>query len=184
MLARRTAAAVAAIVILSVPFAVFAAVSGQVTASSFAALGGATALANLVYGGRPIAYLSVGLLTALTPVAIVSGAVPVAGAGLMAIMCLGVGLSASQGLHRGLLPIPMYLAFMIIAPRRGAATRRWTGPTVVLFTSTSIADVTTTDAQRVAFTLIASALILLTSGITLGWAHYQQAHSPSAAAAS
>ena len=333
MLARRTVAAVAAIVILSVPFAVFAAISGQVTASSFAALGGATALANLVYGGRPIAYLSVGLLTALTPVAIVSGAVPVAGAGLMAIMCLGVGMSAAQGLHRGLLLIPMYLAFMIIAPppwsghtavdrtsnsyllwnmlflgggalwaalvfplllRKRKMPQRpepWTRddtlvytttitvlctastlgvliwrpgsngawlvltllavtqfgadahlkrtlgrvagtvagvviaaivasvsgseavllavglvllvitvvimlgphsyvlysifitPTVVLFTSTSIADVTTTDAQRVEFTLIASALILLTSGITLGWAHYQQAHSPSAAAA-
>ena len=42
-----------------------------------------------------------GLLTALTPVAIVSGAVPVAGAGLMAIMCFGVGLSAALGLHRG-----------------------------------------------------------------------------------
>lgn len=41
-------------------------------------------------------------------------------------------------------------------------------PTVVLFTSTSIADVTTTDAQRLGFTLIGAALILLASGITLG----------------
>jgi heme/copper-type cytochrome/quinol oxidase subunit 3 len=57
-------------------------------------------------------------------------------------------------------------------------------PTVVLFTSTSIADVTTTDAQRLGFTLIGSALILLASGITVWWAHYQQAHSPSAAAES
>jgi uncharacterized membrane protein YccC len=57
-------------------------------------------------------------------------------------------------------------------------------PTVVLFTSTSIADVTTTDAQRLEFTVIGSALILLASGITLRWAHYQQTHSPSAAAGS
>ena len=42
-------------------------------------------------------------------------------------------------------------------------------PTVVLFTSASIADVTTTDAQRLAFTQIAAALILLASAITLGW---------------
>jgi hypothetical protein len=34
------------------------------------------------------------------------------------------------------------------------------------------------------FTLIGSALILLASGITVWWAHYQQAHSPSAAAES
>ncbi|MGY4772670.1 FUSC family protein [Kribbella sp. CWNU-51] len=124
MLARRTVVAVAAIVILSVPFAVFAAISGQVTASSWAPLGGVVALTNLMIGGRAIAYLSVGLLTALTPVAIVSGAVPVAGAGLMAIMCFGVGLSAAQGLHRGMLLIPMYLAFMIITPPP------WSGQTV------------------------------------------------------
>jgi hypothetical protein len=124
VLARRTVVAVAAIVILSVPFAVFAAISGQVTASSWAALGGVVALTNLMIGGPAIAYLSVGLLTALTPVAIVSGTVPVAGAGLMAIMCFGVGLSAAQGLHRGMLLIPMYLAFMIIAPPP------WSGQTV------------------------------------------------------
>ena len=101
MLARRTVVAVAAIVILSVPFAVFAAISGRGAASAFAALGGAVAVTNLMMGGQAIAYLSVGLLTALTPVAIVSGAVPVAGAGLMAIVCLGVGLSAALGLPGG-----------------------------------------------------------------------------------
>ena len=63
-----------------------------------------------------MAYLTVGLLPALTPIAIVSGTVPVAGAALMARMCFGVGLSAARGLHRGMLLIPMYLAFLIIAP--------------------------------------------------------------------
>jgi hypothetical protein len=58
----------------------------------------------------------VGLLTALTPIAIVSGTVPVAGAVLMALMCFGVGLSAARGLHRGILLIPMYVALVIIAP--------------------------------------------------------------------
>ena len=331
VLARRTVVAVAVIAIACVPFAVFAVISGQVAASSGALLGGAAALSNLMYGGRAIAYLTVGLLTALTPIAIVSGTVPVAGAALMAIMCFGVGLSAARGLHRGMLLIPMYLAFMIIAPppwsgltavdrtstsyllwimlfwgggalwaalvfppllRKqkmpprpepwgrvdtavytititvlctastlgvliwwpgsngawlvvtvlavtqlgGDATvkRTWARiagtivgvaiaailasvsgseavllgiglvltvilvvialsphsyflwtvvvtPQVVLFTSTSIADVHITDAQRLAFTLVGLALILLASGIAIGWAHYQQAHSPSAA---
>ncbi len=54
-------------------------------------------------------------------------------------------------------------------------------PAVVLFTSTSIADVATTEAQRLGFTLIGAALVLLASAIALGWAHYQQAHSPLAA---
>jgi uncharacterized membrane protein YccC len=55
-------------------------------------------------------------------------------------------------------------------------------PVVVLFTSTSIADVKITDAQRLAFTTIGLALILLASGIALAWAHYQQAHPSEAAA--
>jgi hypothetical protein len=331
VLARRTVVAVAVIVIMSVPFAVFAVISGQVPASSWAVLAGAAALSNLADGGRAIGYLTVGLLTALIPVAIVSGAVPVAGAALMAIMCFGVGLSAARGLNRGTLLIPMYLAFFIIAPPpwSGHMVDRtttsyllwnmlfwgggglwamlvfppllrkmkmkmpprpkpwaradtlvytititvlctastlgvliwWPGsngawlvvtvlavtqlggdatvkrtlqrvpgtivgvviaaivasvsgseavllglglvlgvilvvialgphsyflwsvfvtPTVVLFTATSIADVHKTDAQRLVFTLIGCALILLASGIALGWAHYQQAH-PSAA---
>jgi hypothetical protein len=50
----------------------------------------------------------------------------------------------------------------------------------VLFTSTSIADVDITDAQRLVFTVIGLALILLASGIALGWAHYQHAHHQSA----
>ena len=330
VLARRTAVAVVVIVILSVPFAVFAVISGQVPASSWAVMAGYAALTNLADGGRAIGYLTVGLLTALTPVAIVSGAVPVAGAALMAIMCFGVGLSAARGLHRGTLLIPMYMAFMIIAPppwsghtavdrtttsyllwnmlfwgggalwavlvfppllrkmkmKMPPRPKPWTGadtlvytititvlctastlgvliwwpgsngawlvvtvlavtqlggdatlkrtlqrvpgtivgvviagivasvsgseavllglalvlgvilvvialsphsyflwsvfvtPTVVLFTATSIADVHKTDAQRLVFTLIGCALILLASGIALGWAHYQQTHSP------
>ena len=49
-------------------------------------------------------------------------------------------------------------------------------PTVVLFTSSSIADVAATDAQRLGFTLIGSVLILLASAIAVWWAHYQKAH--------
>ena len=46
----------------------------------------------------------------------------------MAIMCFGVGLSAAQGLHRGMLLIPMYLAFMIIAPPPGMERAHGGGP--------------------------------------------------------
>ena len=54
-------------------------------------------------------------------------------------------------------------------------------PQVVLFGSSSIADVDKTDAERLAFTLIGLAFILLAAGIALGWAHYRQAHSHLAA---
>src|SRR3974377_447552 len=56
-------------------------------------LAGPAVVSNLLFGGQAIAYLTVGLLTALTPIAIVSGTVPRAGATLMALICFGVGLS-------------------------------------------------------------------------------------------
>jgi hypothetical protein len=330
----RTVVAVEVIAIACVPFAVFAVISGEVAASSWAMMTAITVLLNLLYGGRAIAWITVGLLTALTPVGIVCGPVPVAGAGLMAIMCFGVGLSSAKGVSRGLLLIPMFVSFLMVAPppwsghtgddltstsyllwnmlfwgggalwgalvfppllRKwkmppGALTAPWaredtviytititvlttgctlavlawlpgsdsawlvltvlavTGagvgsttvkrmwhrvagtlvgvviaasvasvvdseavllaialvlavilvvvglsrqpyflwtvfvtPTVVLLTSTSIADVDTTDAERLGFTLTGALLVLVASGITLGWAHYQQAHGPSAA---
>jgi hypothetical protein len=95
---------------------VFGVASGQWAAASWALLGMLIGLNNFTLGGRALGYLSVGLVIALTPVAIVSGAVPLAGAGLMAIMCFGVGLSASRGIHQGLLMIPLFMSCMIIAP--------------------------------------------------------------------
>ena len=115
-LIRRTVLAITVTVVLCVPFVVFTVINHEVAASSWAVLAGVTALANYVLGGPAFGYLSVGLLTALTPLAIVSGAVPLAGAGLMAIMCYGVGVSAARGLNRGMLLIPLFLAWMIIAP--------------------------------------------------------------------
>ena len=324
-LARRTVISIAAILIGLVPVVIFGLLSGQWVAASWAVWGMLTGLVNLVLGGRPVAYLSMGLLIVLTPVAIVSGAVPLAGAGLMAIMCFGVGLSAARGLNRGMLLIPLFMACMIIAPptwsgqlvsrgttsyllwmmlifgggafwailvfppllrkrkfappepnaridtlvytilitvlctastlvvlvwfpgskgawlvvtvlvisqvghndtvkrtvARVAGTVAGVGiaaivaslsnteavllsigfvllvialivrqgphygvymalmtPTVVLFSSTSIANVPATDAERLAFTLIAATLVLLSSAIAVAWTHYQQTQTP------
>jgi hypothetical protein len=114
-LARRVVLGVAVIAILCVPFAVFGVISGEL-AASFAIFGGLATVTVLVVGGRAFAYLAVGLFTALTPIAIVSGAVPVAAAALMALMCFGAGVSAAWGLHRAMVSIPMYLTVMIVAP--------------------------------------------------------------------
>ena len=56
-------------------------------------------------------------------------------------------------------------------------------PAVVVFSSTSVAEVETTDAKRLTLTLIGAALVLLASGITLLWARYQQTHTGTLAAA-
>jgi hypothetical protein len=54
-------------------------------------------------------------------------------------------------------------------------------PALVLFSSSSIAEVPKTDAQRLAFALIAVGLALVASAITVFWARYQETH-PSAEA--
>ena len=123
VLGRRVVVGVVVIVILGVPFAVLAVLSGQL-AASWAMFSALAALTILLMAGQEYAYLTVGLLTALTPVAIVSGAVPVAGAALMALMCLGVGVSAHWGVQRAMLNIPIYITFMIVAPPS------WTGQAV------------------------------------------------------
>jgi hypothetical protein len=116
LLVRRVVLAVTVIVIGLIPVVAFGLVSGQWAAASWAMLGMLIGLSNLTVGGRALGYLSFGLVIALTPIAIVSGAVPLAGAGLMAIMCFGVGMSAARGLHQGLVMIPLFMACMIIAP--------------------------------------------------------------------
>ena len=113
---RRTVLAFVAILVLCVPFVVFALINHEPAASSWAVWAAFTALINYVLGGRAVAYLTVGLLTALVPIALVVGAVPVAGAGLMAVMCGGVGVSAAWGLHRGMMLVPLFLACVMIAP--------------------------------------------------------------------
>ena len=65
VLARRTVVALTVIAIASVPFALFAVISGQVAASAWALLAGVASLMSLMIGGRPISFLTVGLLTAL-----------------------------------------------------------------------------------------------------------------------
>ena len=332
VLARRTVFAVLLIAITCVPFAVFGVISGEI-ASSLAASTGLAAVMVLALAGQAYAYLVAGLFAALTPIAIVSGAVPVAGAALVGLMCFGVGVSAAWGLNRGFAIVPMWLMFLIIAPppwsgltgddrtstsyllwntlfmgggalwaalvlppilrkRKmpmplrppqpwaradvvaytititvlcGASTLAvlywWPGsdpgwlpvtvlaatglgiaasvkrtlnriggtiigfviavivasvvdseavliaialvlavvcvvvvlsspsyllfetfvvPVVVLLTATSIADVDKTDRERLAAVLVGGALVLIATGITLGWAHYKQAQSPSA----
>jgi hypothetical protein len=55
VLVRRTLLAVAVIVIGSVPFVVFAAISGDVAAASLVVLGGVAVVSNLLFGGQSIA---------------------------------------------------------------------------------------------------------------------------------
>ena len=70
----------------------------------------------------------------------------------------------AEGLFLAVDPLAAFVAFLT--------------PALVLFSSTSIADVHKTDAQRLAFALVAVGLALIASAVTVVWAHYQQTHTP------
>jgi len=78
------------------------------------------------------------------------------------ILTIGFVLAVIAGVVRQGPRYGLYMAFMT--------------PTVVLFSSSSIAAVAHTDRQRLVFTVVGAALVLLASGIAVGWARYQQAH--------
>ena len=109
-------------------------------------------------------------------------------AGTVAGVVIAAILASVSGSEAVLLAIGLVLlvitGVIMLGPHSYVLYSIFLTPTVVLFSSTSIADVTTTDAQRLGFTLIGGALVLVASGITVWWAHYQQTHSPSAAAKS
>ena len=100
--------------------------------------------------------------------------------GTLAGVVIAAIVASVSGSEAALLAIGLVLlvisVVIMLGPHSYVLYSIFVTPTVVLFTSASIADVTTTDAQRLGFTLICAALILLASGITLVWAHYQQAH--------
>jgi len=78
------------------------------------------------------------------------------------LLTIGLLLAVVAGVIRQGPRYGLYLAFMT--------------PSIVLFSSSSIADVTTTDKHRLAFTLLGSGLVLVASGLAVAWAHYQEAH--------
>lgn len=114
-LARRTAIAAAVTIILAIPSVVLYLFLHQ-PAVTWSIVGGIVGLLAVLTGGRELGFLATGILVALTPVAIVAGSVPIAAAGLMAIMSLMLGRSARFGLHRVLLVIPIFMTWMLMEP--------------------------------------------------------------------
>lgn len=71
---------------------------------------------NMIMGGIRLATAASFTVILATPIALVSGLNPLSGAALMAVACLGAGVSAGWGLQRGLSMLPMAIAFLLISP--------------------------------------------------------------------
>ena len=102
----------------------------------------------------------------------------------VAIAAIVASISSSEVVLTGVgLVLSVILVVIALSPHSYFLWTVVVTPQVVLFTSTSIADVKTTDVQRLGLTVIGLALTLLAAAIALGWAHYQQAHPSVAPAA-
>ncbi|MFM8154703.1 MAG: hypothetical protein ACKOAF_01300 [Actinomycetes bacterium] len=70
----------------------------------------------LLMGGTGVATYTAFITAIATPVAIVVGGTPIAGAAFMALLCLTLGRMSHYGLHRATLLVPIFMAWMIISP--------------------------------------------------------------------
>lgn len=114
-LARRLLIALVLIVLSFIPTAVLYAITGE-SASTWATAAAIAGIAAVAAGGVNLGVQVAIIIGLLTPVSILAGTTPIAGAALMALMCMTVGRLSRYGLHRGALLVPIFMAWMIIDP--------------------------------------------------------------------
>ncbi|MCB0898232.1 MAG: FUSC family protein [Actinobacteria bacterium] len=79
-------------------------------------------LVTAVMAGPRLAMTSALVITLLGPIAVVVGLVPAAGAALMALACIGVGITAGWGVHKGTAMILLGLSYLLVDPPTIGAT--------------------------------------------------------------
>lgn len=85
-------------------------------AAEAAVFGVLIAFLNMIMGGTRLALAAAVGVILFTPVSLACGTTPLAGAGIMAVVCLAVGTSAGWGLQRGLTMVPLAIAYLLISP--------------------------------------------------------------------
>ena len=114
-LGRRAAISTIVVLISVIPSVVLLAITKEpaVTWATGAFILGFVAV---LMGGAGVATYTVFITAIATPVAIVAGGTPIAGAAFMALLCLMLGRMSHYGLHRATLLVPIFMAWMIISP--------------------------------------------------------------------
>ena len=111
---RRTAVAIALVLLLLVPSIALMAATGQ-PAASYSALGTLVGAVAVLAGGVRIGVLTSIVLSLLAPWPSCRAS-PITGAALMALMTLVVGRMSLFGLHRAVMLVPIMLAWPMLAP--------------------------------------------------------------------
>lgn len=114
-LLHRIVVSVLGVLVLALP-GIVAAIVFTPDAAAPLLLGAVVGAASAMSAGRRIALFQVFLLLLAAPVAVVSGQVPIAGAGFMALLCLASGMTALWGMNNSFTLIPLVLAYPLIHP--------------------------------------------------------------------
>lgn len=115
LLMRRTAIAIALVLLMLVPGLAMMAATGQ-PAATYAAMGTLVGVVAVMAGGLRIGIITAVVVALLAPIVVVAGLTPITGAAIMAIMTLVVGRLATFGLHRATMLVPIMLAWPLLAP--------------------------------------------------------------------
>lgn len=112
---RRVVITIALLLLMLIPMIVLLVITRQ-PATTYAAMAAMIGIFAVLAGSTRLAVIVVIVTSLLAPLAIVSGLTPFTGAALMAIMTAVVGRMAIFGLHRAVMLVPIFLAWLIISP--------------------------------------------------------------------
>lgn len=115
VIVRRLIITVFLLALMLVPMIVLLVITRQ-PATTYAAMASMIGMFAVLAGSTRLGVIVVVVAALLAPLAIVSGLTPFTGAALMAIMTAVVGRMAIFGLHRAVMLVPIFLAWLIISP--------------------------------------------------------------------
>ena len=115
VIVRRVVITLALLVLMLVPMVVLLVITRQ-PAATYAAMASMIGIFAVLAGSPRMGAITVGVTALLAPVAIVAGLTPFTGAVVMALMALVVGRLTIFGLHRAVILVPIFLAWLILTP--------------------------------------------------------------------
>jgi MFS family permease len=115
VIVRRVLITIFLLLLMLIPMVVLLIITRQ-PATTYAAMASIIGIFAVLAGSTRLGVIVVVVTALLAPLAILAGLTPFTGAALMAIMTAVVGRMSIFGLHRAVMLVPIFLAWLIISP--------------------------------------------------------------------
>ncbi|MGI9116499.1 MAG: FUSC family protein [Gaiellales bacterium] len=115
VIVRRVAITIALLALMLIPMIALLVITRQ-PATTYAAMAAMIGILAVLAGSTRLGVITVIVTALLAPIAILAGLTPFTGAVLMGLMALVVGRMSIFGLHRAVLLVPIFMAWLIISP--------------------------------------------------------------------